>query len=269
MVHNIHLSEQYQDFLISEQRKGLIPPDLYDVLVSYKEGINILDFGCGLGYTASYYSEKFSGELDFHIYACDYQVEILDLFWKRIAENKFKNITAFFMPDRSRVHVPAWIPRVNYLMLSLVLSTVDNPVDLLKTVKPIIVENGRVNIIDWDRDKMHEELDGIYPIKYRLKVDHVEDYLEKAGYKILKVYRTSGPYFALTAEPEATGTRRYTEMEAHQAKGEAKKEEERKAAYDNSPGGKVPDGGPDGNPVIADEDLSRAHIDARNEDEFK
>ncbi len=259
MLRSVHLTGAYQDFLISEQRKGLIPPDLYDALIpEYFDGLNILDFGCGLGYSASYYSEKFSRFHDYHIYACDYQVEVLDYFWKRIADNHFKNVTAFFMPNRSRLHFPAWVPRVHYLMLSLSLSTADNPVDILKTAKPILEEKAKVHIIDWDADKPHDELDQIYPIKYRIRLNQVQDYLQQAGYHIVKTYRTTGPFFALSAEPEKGENKRYTEMEAHATR---VKNEAQETRANQTPG--------DSQKPDTDEDLSRRHEDVRNEDEFQ
>ncbi|MDH4262758.1 MAG: class I SAM-dependent methyltransferase [Spirochaetia bacterium] len=199
MATRVHEVEEYQDFLISEQRKGVVSPELYNNMISQsKPEMNILDFGCGLGYVSVFYSEKFKETDDVHIYACDYQVDVLDLLWKRIAENKFKKITPFFMSDQSRLHFPNWIPIADHIILSFSLSTTDNPVDILTTLQTKISGTTMIHLVEWDKNKKHEKIDVIYPERYRLTVEQTKDYLERTGYEILKDYKINGPYFAYT-----------------------------------------------------------------------
>jgi len=192
-------AEDYQDFLISEQRKGIVAPELYNSMIGeFKPDINILDFGCGLGYVSVFYSEKFKEHDNFHIYACDHQVDVLDLFWKRIADNKFKNITPFHMSDQSRLHFPNWVPQCDYIFLSFSLSATDNPDDILKTIKVKCTAKTFIHIIDWDKLKTHEKVDEIYPAKSRLHPENVKNYLQQNNYEIIKDYKTGGPYFAFS-----------------------------------------------------------------------
>jgi len=200
MLQRPHETEEYQDYLISEQRKGVISPELYNILIpDFKDGLIIIDFGCGLGYTSIFYADKFSEKEDFHIYACDYQVEVLDLFWKRIADGKYRNITPFFMPDQSRLHLPNWIPKADHLFFSLSLSASENPVDILKTIQPLITEKTLIHILDWDPSKSHPHIDEMIPPRKRLGVETLKPYLDLTGYQIIREYKTAGPYFALTA----------------------------------------------------------------------
>ena len=199
MAFRVHESEEYQDFLISEQRKGIISPDLYNSMIQeLKPEMNILDFGCGLGYVSVYYSEKFKEVENIHIYACDYQVDVLDLLWKRIAENKFSKITPFFMSDQSRLHFPNWIPLADHIFMSFSLSTTDNPVDILTTIQSKISSTSILHLIDWDKKKSHEKIDAIYPERYRLTIEQTKTYLERTGFEILKDYKIAGPYFAFS-----------------------------------------------------------------------
>lgn len=199
MAYRVHESEEYQDFLISEQRKGIVLPEIYNHMIHEpKPGMNVLDFGCGLGYVSVFYSEKFKENDNFHIYACDYQVDVLDTFWKRIAENKFRNITPFFMSDQSRLHFPGWIPVADYIFLSFSLGTTDNPVDILKTIRVKASASTIFHVIDWDKNKTHLKIDDIYPARYRLTQEQTKDYLERTGYEIIKDYKIQGPYFAFT-----------------------------------------------------------------------
>ncbi|MES0489048.1 MAG: class I SAM-dependent methyltransferase [Leptospirales bacterium] len=211
MLSGSHENQQYQDFLISESRRGLIPPDLYDALIpNFQEDMVLLDFGCGLGYTSGFYSEKFRNEKNLNIFACDYQVEILDSLWRRIVENKLKHITPFFMPKRSRLHFPKWILPADHVFFSLSLSTTENPVDVLTTIKPTLKEGGLVHIIGWDKEKTHPLLTDIVPEKERLSLGQVESYLGIARYNIIKQYKTSGPFFALTVVPQPVQDDSYT-----------------------------------------------------------
>jgi len=229
MLSGSHESQEYQDFLISEARRGLIPPDLYNALLpNFQDNMVLLDFGCGLGYTSGFYAEKFKDEKEFHIFACDYQVEVLDSFWRRIVENKLKNITPFFMPNRSRLHFPKWIMPADHIFLSLSLSVTENPVDILTTIKPVLKEGGLVHIIGWDKEKTHPLLENLFPESDRLSIGQVEQYLNIARYNIIRHYKTSGPFFALTVTPRPEQESGYsTEKDspvAAQAEGPSKSE---------------------------------------------
>jgi len=205
MLGNAHEQTEYQDFLISESRKGLISPDLYDTLIpSLEDDGVILDIGCGLGYTSAYYSEKFKGTGTFHIFACDYQVEILDLFWKRIVENNFQNITPFFMPNRSRLHFPEWIPKANHIFFSLSLSTTESQVDILNSIKAKMHDDCLLHIIDWDKGKNNNLLDEFIKPEQKLTEDSIEYSLEKSNFTIVKQYKISGPFFCITAKMNKT-----------------------------------------------------------------
>ncbi|MDH4200072.1 MAG: class I SAM-dependent methyltransferase [Spirochaetia bacterium] len=208
MPFRAHESQEYQDFLISEQRKGIISGDLYHAMLpAFTPELNILDFGCGFGYVSVYYSEKFKEHDDFHIYACDYQIDALDFLWKRIAENKFKNITPFHMPDQSRLHCPKWVPVADHLFFSFSLSATDNPVDILKTIRPLISEKTLIHVIDWDKNRNHEKMDVLYPVRSRLDAAQVKDCLERTGYSVIRDYKLAGPCYAFTCRlnPENGG----------------------------------------------------------------
>jgi len=199
MAFRVFETQEYQDFLISEPRKGIVSPELYNSMITeMKPGMNILDFGCGLGYVSVYYFEKFKDVEDFHIYACDHQVDVLDLFWKRIAENKFKKITPFFMSDQSRLHFPEWVPVADHVFLSFSLSTTDNPMEILTTIQSRVTPATTLHLIDWDKNKRHDKIDAIYPERYRLTIEQARNYLDIAGYVIQKDYRIGGPYFAFS-----------------------------------------------------------------------
>ena len=54
MLYFAHESLEYQNFLVSENRSSLISPQLYRRLISGKaKELNVLDFGCGLGYVST------------------------------------------------------------------------------------------------------------------------------------------------------------------------------------------------------------------------
>ena len=204
MAFRVHESQEYQDFLISEPRKGIISPELYNNMIpAFQPGMIILDFGCGLGYVSVFFSEKFREHTDFHIYACDYQVDVLDLLWKRITDNGFKEITPFFMSDQSRLHFPKWVPVADFIFFSFSLSATDNPVDILKTIQVKMKPSTILHLIDWDKSKIHPKIDELIPARNRLSIEQVKDYLQRSGFEIIKDYKISGPYFAFTSRLKA------------------------------------------------------------------
>ena len=196
MLYFAHESLEYQNFLVSENRSSLISPQLYRRLISGKaKELNVLDFGCGLGYVSTILATHLAEP--YHIYGCDYQEDLLDEFWKRIVRRELKSITPFFMPMRSRLLFPRWLPKMDHVIFSLSLSAVEDIFEVLKTIKSILKPEGRIHIIEWV-DGAEEYLNKYFPKDQRLSPDKVRETLERTEFEIYENYSGLSNVYAIS-----------------------------------------------------------------------
>lgn len=202
MAVKIHEEINYQKFLISDRRKNLLNPMIYMEFLKNRNSENILDFGCGLGYVTLYYALKFRTKTEKKIYACDYQEDLLDSLWQSATKQSLTNITPFFMPDRSHLVFAGWIPKMDDVIFSLSLSGMDDPSLALKTLRPVLNENGLIHIIEWDKDKTSTTLDDWLRPSERQSENRLRFILQQADYHIVETHHPEGPVFAVTASPQ-------------------------------------------------------------------
>ncbi len=202
MIAKAHESLAYQEFLISELRENVIPPQVYlDILperIDYP--IRLLDFGCGMGYVSLLLGDALRNHEGSHIFACDYQEDLLDIFWKKIVQRKLNNITPFFLPDRSLIFFPRWIPPIDHLIFSFSLSAVDDGFKIFQTIKSALREDAMVHIIDWEHDAKNEIVNRLFPPEDRLTAMILQQWLELTGYKVEQVDSGKKDYFYIRAQ---------------------------------------------------------------------
>ena len=206
MAFEYYESAEYHDLLNSDQRPALISNEIYSKFIpGLENGENILDFGCGIGHVSLLYANRFENNQDSHIYACDYQEDLLDILWRRVSQRQVKNLTPFFMPMRSRQHFPKWLPSFRHIVMSLSLSNAIDPKELLQSFIPIAGRGAEIHILEWENQKNHPLLDQIVTVRRRLSMNDVVTYLNEAGFTISKEYPREKMYFAVSAR--MTGTR--------------------------------------------------------------
>lgn len=203
MIIKAHESVDYQDFLTSDYRELSVPADAYLKILrdQLDEPLQILDFGCGLGYVSLLLGEQLKKNSQAHIYACDYQEDLIDLLWKRLVHHNLKNVTPFHIPDRSLVNFPKWIPGINHFFFSFSLSAVEDAFKVFNTIKSILSETAVLHIFDWEHDANNEYLNKVFPKEDRLTAMILQQWLELTGYKVTRTESSKGKdYFYLEAE---------------------------------------------------------------------
>ncbi|MDH5716097.1 MAG: class I SAM-dependent methyltransferase [Spirochaetia bacterium] len=198
-----HEELEYQEFLVSDIRENLVSAEIYQQFISNpKPNINVLDFGCGLGYVMLYYAENFKNIENIHVYGCDYQEELLDLCWKKIVQKKLNNVTPFFMPEKSLVNFPQWVPKMDHIFLSFCLSTVHNKEEFLISIANQLNTEGIIHIIDWKKNTDNENLKILYPTNNRFELENMKTVLSKINFRIIKLNINSDFYYVIDTKPE-------------------------------------------------------------------
>ena len=202
MSQKSHENEEYQNFLISDSRENLIPSAIYDQIIpEIKPDTNLLDFGCGLGFVLFYYAQKFQHVENTHFYGCDYQEDLLDLCWKKITQKELKNTTPFFTPDKSRLHFPEWLPKMNHIVLSFSLSCAEEKNQVLLSLSQILAEDGLIHILEWEKDYENILLDNFYSNKNRFSFEECQTILEENNFTVIKKKIPKESCYCLTVSP--------------------------------------------------------------------
>ncbi|MDH5721626.1 MAG: class I SAM-dependent methyltransferase [Spirochaetia bacterium] len=199
-----HESEEYQNFLISDERDSIIPSSFYELLIPQIEPeSNLLDFGCGLGFVAFYYALKYRDIEKTKFYGCDYQEDLLDLCWKKATQKELKNTTFFYTPDKSRINFPEWLPKMNHIILSFSLSCVEEKDHILLSLSQILAEKAMIHIIEWEKDFNNKFLNEYYKEKNRISLEETENILEKIKFNVIKKRTPQQGCYSLSVSPQA------------------------------------------------------------------
>lgn len=188
MILKPHENPKYQEFLTSDLRVPLVPESVYLNLLKIKNfrSSNILDFGCGAGYVSLLLGGALQSSSRSHIYACDYQEDLIDRFWKEIVRKDIKNVTPFFHPDRSHISFPGWLPGIDHLIFSFSLSAVEDAYTVLDRSKSVLREEALIHIIDWEQSSVSPFLKDLYGPENRLTFMILQQWLELTGYDVIE-----------------------------------------------------------------------------------
>ena len=175
--------EEYQDFLLSEERELFIPKEIYWQWIPPNTQ-RILDLGCGKGYVslllARYFQEK---EEKKEIYACDQKEEFLDHLYQVKAHEGYSSFYVFLMPPYSKLLFPSWLPSIDYIILSFTLSTVEDPFLFLHSLyEAPFFKKSIFLLLDWEKTSLDPLIDSLYPVKYRLSKEKALSFIEKVGF---------------------------------------------------------------------------------------
>lgn len=176
--------------MLSSERLRLVEDETYKNFFAYiKPQENVLDFGCGQGYVSLLCATSLAEqEIDTHVYACDYQEDLLDLFWKHIVDKKLSKITPFFVPNHNRIVFPPWIPPINHVIFSFSLSTVKNVSDIFRDLQPILTDKTKIHVVEWNPQCEDSSLENVFPMKYRIEKQTVLQAINEHGYQVEKNY---------------------------------------------------------------------------------
>ena len=189
---------EYHRYLLSPQRRELFPVEKIFSQIDWKNKINILDFGIGNGY---YLPSLFEyGEKDIFIWGAECQEILIDECLKRKVREGYKNFIPFYIDKTEHPLLPEWIPEMDMIFCSCVLSTFANPTLGLLGTGRILKQNGIFVIIDWERVEAPSGPD----ISQKVSSERMKFCIEEAGCRIIKVLNIN-PYvygFIAQKDPE-------------------------------------------------------------------
>lgn len=141
--------EEYQNFLLSQKRRDIYPPEAIFDNFSFQTVENLVDFGCGRGFFLTEFPKVLPKNS--WVWACDCQESVLDYVLKRKINENLTQLTPFYIEKSDHPLLPEWIPQPDLIFASLCLSTFPDPglaMDgLIRSMRP----GGRLIVVDWSK----------------------------------------------------------------------------------------------------------------------
>ena len=141
----------------------------------------IADLGCGTGFFSIPASKRVK-----KVFALDIQQEMLDMLLDKIKKEKITNIETLLSEESS---IPLPDNSVGLLLMVNVFHELGDKLSILKEVKRVITNKGRLMIIDWKKI----EMDIGPPLEERFDEKEVIDICFTNGFTILE-QSYAGPY---------------------------------------------------------------------------
>lgn len=172
--------ETFQDYLLSRERLDLFPVEKILGQIQWKQLENMLDFGAGNGFFIPYFYRY--KPADCRIWAAECQEELLDSLLQQKVKQGWEDFSAFYVERTEHPLLPDWIPPMDLVFCSLVLSTFADPALALSGLKRCLAQEARLIVLDW------EKVDAPSGPEEKLKVSRsrMEYFFQDAGYRILR-----------------------------------------------------------------------------------
>lgn len=169
---------EYHDYLLSSQRREMFPVRDIFSQISFSGTENLLDFGCGNGYFLPGFQEVLPAGAE--IWGAECQEVLIDQCLKLKVQEGWQNFIPFYMERTEHPLLPDWIPYMDLIFCSCVLSTFADPTLALKGLGRALTQNGKMIILDWHRT------DAPSGPEKNLKVsrERMQYFIEDAGYTV-------------------------------------------------------------------------------------
>ena len=183
--------KEFHEYLLSSQRRELFPRK--ELLSQIKwEGItNLLDFGMGNGYfLLSFYNYIEEGA---HIWGAECQEILIDATLKIKVKEKLENFIPFYVERTEHPLLPDWIPEMDMIFASCVMSTFANPTLAIKGVARNMKKDGKIILIDWEKKESPSGPDMVH----KISLDRMKYLIEDSGFLINRKLITNEYIYAL------------------------------------------------------------------------
>src|SRR4030042_2143670 len=150
-----------------------------------KNGMNLIDLGCGTGYYTTPASHVVKNGL---IYAINIQTEMLETLHKKLNKPSIKNIYVI----KSELHnLPIKAESLDIALLINALHELHDRQSFLEEICRILKDNGKISIVDWKKTDMQEKIGP--PPQERISIIKAQRILENQYFKLIKKF-SAGPH---------------------------------------------------------------------------
>jgi ubiquinone/menaquinone biosynthesis C-methylase UbiE len=154
-----------------------------------KNGMNLIDLGCGTGYFTIPASHIVKNGL---ICAIDIQTEMLETLHKNLNKLSIKNIHVI----RSELHnLPIKDESLDIALLINALHELQDRQSILEEIYRILKGNGKISVVDWKKTDIQEIIGP--PLQERISIIQAQRIFENQYFKLIKRFSAGQHHYGL------------------------------------------------------------------------
>ncbi|MCB1324120.1 MAG: methyltransferase domain-containing protein [Spirochaetales bacterium] len=185
---------EYHTYLLSRDRRDLFPRHEILSQIHWRGVKNLLDFGMGNGYFLSTFYEFI--ESDCEIWGAEAQEIMIDQALQRKVHEDLKRFIPFYIERTEHPLLPDWIPVMDLVFCSCVLSTFADPSLAVRGVGRAMKPDGKMIVIDWEKIPAPSGPE----LEQKVSSDRMRFFIEDAGYQVTRTLRTNRHIYAFEIE---------------------------------------------------------------------
>jgi ubiquinone/menaquinone biosynthesis C-methylase UbiE len=189
MAHKFNPKEFWK--LESPERKKILPPVETLKRLGLKENDKFIDIGCGIGYFTIPAIEIVGP--GGRVYGLDTSTEMLEELKRRLPTYCLENVELI---KTREYELGLEKCSATFAFMSTVLHEVDDKERILRNVNEILIQKGRIAIIEWE--KKNSSLGP--PKEHRIDKEYVKRILQFSGYELLKMLSIDSEFYAIVGE---------------------------------------------------------------------
>lgn len=179
--------------LDSPERRKLLPPEAVIEKIELNEGQKVVDIGCGIGYF-TFPMARVVGENGF-VYGVDISEEMINEAKRRYSSMEIVSLNNIkFIQSKENI-VPLENDIADVVFMANVFHELDEPDNLLKEIKRILKQNGKLVIVEWKK----EEMEMGPPLHHRKTKEEISNTIIGNGYDYLEVFEIPPAHILIEA----------------------------------------------------------------------
>ena len=186
----------YHRSLLSPARRDLFPVDPILDAIEWRGNENVLDFGMGNGYFLSGLLRRTAP--NGHVWGAESQELLIDYILRKKVKEEIERFTPFYVERTEHPLLPDWIPMMDIIFCSIVLSTFADPTLPIKSVGRAMKPAGKILIVDWER----VEAPSGPALVQKMSLDRMKFCINEAGCRIMKEWKINPYLYGLVIEKD-------------------------------------------------------------------
>lgn len=182
--------EEYHKYLLSRERKELFPQTTLDQ-ISFEGLENVLDFGMGNGYFLPHLMKRMPPGA--FLWGAECQEILIDQALQRKVREGISNFIPFYLERTEHPLMPDWIPAMDLVFCSCVLSTFADPSLAIQGVARILKPGRSIIILDWEK----VEAPSGPEVDQKVSRDRMLYFIEDSGFVVFRTLKANPYIYAL------------------------------------------------------------------------
>ncbi|MBX7088476.1 MAG: class I SAM-dependent methyltransferase [Leptospirales bacterium] len=186
---------EYHHYLLSRDRKELFPHTLLDQ-VSWEGLDNVLDFGMGNGYFLPPIMKRLPEGA--FLWGAECQEILIDQALQRKVRENISNFIPFYIERTEHPLMPDWIPPMDMILCSCVLSTFADPSLAIQGIARALGRAGFIILLDWEKMEAPSGPEA----DQKVSLDRMKYFIEDAGFEVNRMLKTNPFVYGMEIRPK-------------------------------------------------------------------